>query len=107
MFRTVRSVEGERVYFTNENWVMLEDVFPVEDTSKWHKHHDLIVAWAKGAEIQLKDPSRGWLDVSDPPGWYSKSTYRIKPTNPHKEEIEGIEQEMRVLADRLSKLKGE
>lgn len=27
----------------------------VEDRSKWHPHHDLIVAWARGAEIEYFD----------------------------------------------------
>ena len=26
--------------------------FKVVDTGKWHKHHNLIIEWAKGAEIE-------------------------------------------------------
>ena len=41
-----------------------------------HKHHDLIVAWAKGAEIQWYD-GRTWITTLYP-GW-GKRFYRIKP----------------------------
>lgn len=46
-----------------------------------HKHHDLIVAWAKGAQIQRynktlqqwRDCDFGMLD------WNPQSSYRVKP----------------------------
>ena len=41
-----------------------------------HKHHDLIVAWAKGATIQL-NTGDAW--VTDPrPKWSVDHEYRIK-----------------------------
>ena len=41
-----------------------------------HKHHDLIVAWAKGATIQL-NTGDAW--VTDPrPKWSVDCEYRIK-----------------------------
>ena len=44
-----------------------------------HVHHDLIVAWAKGAKIQwcccIQD---GWEDT-DTPEWHVFHNYRIKP----------------------------
>lgn len=44
-----------------------------------HKHKDLIIAWASGAEIQLFQTSTGkWIDLPNPPEW-GGSTYRIKP----------------------------
>ena len=45
-----------------------------------HKHHDLIVAWAKGAKIQLKTMGvdGNWQDQSNP-SWNEVCDYRIKP----------------------------
>ena len=42
-----------------------------------HKHHDLIVAWTKGAQIQWYDGST-WL-TTPYPGWGAEQSYRIKP----------------------------
>ena len=42
-----------------------------------HKHYDLIVAWAKGAEIQWYDGST-WITTLYP-GWQPAQSYRIKP----------------------------
>lgn len=46
-----------------------------------HKHYDLIMAWANGAEIQYKDYSGKWTDVSTP-SWGMGDVYRIKPKRP-------------------------
>jgi hypothetical protein len=45
-----------------------------------HVHHDLIVAWAKGAKIQwqMRSDQPSWEDT-DTPGWYVFHNYRIKP----------------------------
>ena len=42
-----------------------------------HKHHDLIVAWAKGAKIQWYD-GQDWETVIHP-GWSLQHRYRVKP----------------------------
>jgi hypothetical protein len=46
-----------------------------------HKHYDMIVAWADGAEIQVKAFSHSdWEDVDmNGEEWYEHYTYRIKP----------------------------
>lgn len=44
---------------------------------KPHKYHDAIVAWAKGAQIQVKDFG-AWVDLDDPL-WNENKEYRIKP----------------------------
>jgi len=45
-----------------------------------HKHHDLIIAWAKGASIEWFDPERGrWVFVSRPV-WDDDLQFRVKPT---------------------------
>ena len=44
-----------------------------------HKHADVIIAWANGAQIQLYHHSRGeWIDTLDP-SWLECTKYRIKP----------------------------
>ncbi len=42
-----------------------------------HKHHDCIVAWAKGSQIQYKSQS-SWRDVTSP-SWDYDTEYRVKP----------------------------
>jgi len=49
-----------------------------------HKHHDLIVAWARGAQIQVgaqyKDGTKSvWQDIQITPMWNKNTEYRIKP----------------------------
>lgn len=44
-----------------------------------HKHADLIIAWANGAQIQWQDPhDKIWCDIAHP-GWGPYQEYRIKP----------------------------
>lgn len=44
-----------------------------------HKHCDLIVAWANGAEIQFFDDGE-WIDCHEnSPKWHEEMRYRIKP----------------------------
>ena len=52
-----------------------------------HKHADLIIAWAEGAQIQEKAPAGNWVDVGTELriGWWDTAEYRIKP----REFIEG------------------
>ena len=42
-----------------------------------HKHYDLIVAWANGAEIEHLT-NDGWENINAP-RWLNSATYRIKP----------------------------
>jgi hypothetical protein len=47
-----------------------------------HVHHDLIVAWAKGAKIQWRfDGETRWNDCVGNPAWAKDTSthYRIKP----------------------------
>jgi hypothetical protein len=52
-----------------------------EDTSSYHKHHDAIVVWAKGASIQYYAVSSDrWIDCDgNKPGWHKDVQYRVKP----------------------------
>lgn len=47
-----------------------------------HKHHDVIIAWAKGAQVQYRDPEKlgnPWVDCIADPMWYKTFEYRVKP----------------------------
>ena len=74
----------------------------VEDRSNWHPHHDLIVAWARGAEID-------WFDADDcrwhkaKPNWWINIKYRIRPDN--SEEIAKAEKDLRWLENEVNDLK--
>ena len=44
-----------------------------------HKHADVIIAWANGAEIEYRDtPTENWRPIPTP-GWYEDCEYRVKP----------------------------
>ena len=82
----------------------MKDKIKVVDTSKHHKHHDLIIAWAKGAEIEFWcDIKKVWFPVGRP-SWVNVDKYRIKPTSPA--ELELLIKEHRAMGktiDRLTK----
>lgn len=47
-----------------------------------HKHADVIIAWAEGAEIEHRaSPDRPWLPMTNTSSWYGHDDveYRIKP----------------------------
>lgn len=46
--------------------------------AKRHKHADLIIAWANGAEIETKTRLSEWSRVASP-AWSNDQDYRIKP----------------------------
>lgn len=46
-----------------------------------HKHADCIVAWANGAEIEVKPRGGDWISCPAP-YWYDGQEYRIKPSKP-------------------------
>jgi hypothetical protein len=43
-----------------------------------HKHYDMIVAWANGQQIQIRETGGNWEDI-DIPSWINGCQYRIKP----------------------------
>ena len=44
-----------------------------------HKHKDMIIAWANGAEIQFQpEGAEDWSNIEEP-SWYENVKYRIKP----------------------------
>ena len=43
-----------------------------------HKHADVIIAWANGAEVECRgQPSRGWITATKP-DWNEEYEYRVK-----------------------------
>ncbi len=79
----------------------------VEDTSKRHPHYDVIIAWAKGAEIEYKTNDGGWsryLTYAFPPAL----TFRVKPqTNSEKEKLVSLISDMsKKLEEAKARLKG-
>jgi len=43
-----------------------------------HIHHDAIIAWAKGAEVEFFSDNGKWLKA-DTPMWWEDMQYRVKP----------------------------
>jgi len=87
-------VYGKRVALAERHWEL------AEDTSKYHKHHDLIIQWAKGAEIEYGDYQGDWENAATPT-WSVYKEYRIKPTPPKtdKERIAELEARVEELED--------
>ena len=70
-----------------------------------HKHRDLIIEWASGADIQVW-ADNDWFDVTLP-SWHEIRKYRVKPQKSKRDnEIENIQKQMDELKERLEKLKG-
>lgn len=70
-----------------------------------HKHHDLIIAWAKGAEVEWYNSSINVWDDDGSPSWLKSIKYRIKSEKSAAElEKECIIKEMEALKVRLDKL---
>lgn len=44
-----------------------------------HKHADVIIAWAKGAEVDSKVAATGEWVRARHPGWHEDCEYRVKP----------------------------
>jgi hypothetical protein len=44
-----------------------------------HKHADLIIAWANGAEIQFNTGDKWYDCIRNDPAWELNVEYRIKP----------------------------
>lgn len=52
-----------------------------------HKHHDVIIAWAKGETIQTRKDKDPWYDVPrNQPRWMDHQDYRVKPKEPTQRE---------------------
>ena len=85
-------VDGDTIPIVEDLWEL------AEDTSAYHKHHDLIIQWAKGAEIEYNSPMLDrWTEVAlNRPSWNEDTEYRIKPPVPKTDKERIAELEARV-----------
>lgn len=93
----------------------LGDFGLIEDRATWHPHHDVILAWAKGAKVRGRREGVGpWINLGSDfdMSWLKGWEYEVIPEPDHTAEIADIERKMRELsesqkelADRLEKLK--
>lgn len=44
-----------------------------------HKHADMIIAWANGAQVEFRSHLDGGWEVTSAPSWFEDYEYRIKP----------------------------
>ena len=49
-----------------------------------HKHADVIIAWANGAEIEYRSHIDGGWVVASEPRWLENYEYRVKPVKKYK-----------------------
>jgi len=72
-----------------------------------HKHADIIIAWAKGAEIEYYESTGNWI-LTDRPCFSDVEKYRIKPSKSDKDiKIEELEEKLLSIHKELGTLKGE
>lgn len=88
-------VLGSKAFIHDPQWEL------VEYTSNYHKHHDLIIQWAKGAEIEYYSTAFERWGLDTTPSWKGVS-YRIKPNPPKtdKERIAELEDRVQELENR-------
>ena len=71
-----------------------------------HKHKDLIIAWANGADIQYIECEGNWRDIVGDPLWARGLSYRIKPNKSNKDiQIEELEAKASELLAKIKELK--
>lgn len=99
---TLSGVGGDSCWWDPDYFELVELQYP----NPPHKHRDLIIAWANGAEIEFYSKiCSGWSNIKNP-CWSEDTQYRIKPTKSAKDiEIEQIQAEMDKLKERLEKVK--
>ena len=44
-----------------------------------HKHADVIIAWANGAQVEFRSHLSGGWEASSAPSWFEDYEYRVKP----------------------------
>ena len=75
-----------------------------------HKHRDLIIEWAKGADIEFNSLARNgkWVACQHTPVWEVTTNYRITAPkvlkSPKDLEVYRIEEEMRIISEKQLKL---
>lgn len=93
---------GELFPYSRDRFKLFDPNYP----NPPHKHKDLIIAWANGAEIEVMGTTGSWCVVEDP-AWRGIGKYRIKPTKSAKDvQIEELEAKAKELLDKITELKG-
>lgn len=110
---TVKTVSKHSVYF-EEIGLSGEPTYFRKVATKLHPHHDIIIAWLNGEEVEVRaKSSRVYVDLAKTPGkgqfpsFSLEAEYRIKPSNPNSDAIEAIRKEMEGLTKRLKDLESE
>lgn len=94
------AIEDDGMYIIlNNELKWFELVQPQEYPNKKHIHHDLIIAWAKGAGIEFLH-SDEWM-AAPTPNWDIHKTYRIAPTK--KQELQAQIAELEAQKQELQK----
>jgi len=74
--------ENLNFHYKDEYFQPIPLFVKTQDSQHRHKHADLIIAWANGAEIEYKQPeSDVWYRVQQP-YWTSDLEFRVKATKP-------------------------
>ena len=102
---TITEIYDDGAYFDDSGLGCYLNELKIAYPNPPHKHRDLIIEWAKGADIQVRGSNR-WVDTPNPQ-WYEIHEYRVKPQSEKDLEIESIQKQMDELKERLEKLKGE
>ena len=92
---------GDTYINVNDNYVTInEKHWQLEER---HVHHDLIIAWAKGAKIQYYSEAFGeWTKIpAKNPSWSHGIEYRVAPTQTDAERITELEAKVKELESRL------
>lgn len=81
---TVEAVQSEtRIALVESDYVAHSGNLELVSRQTKHKHHDLIIEWAKDPDnviVQYRGPNGEWWDAAPiAPSWYIDSEYRIKP----------------------------
>lgn len=99
----LEGVDSKHEYPFNSSYFELVEA---EDKSKWHKHHDVIVAWAKGSKVQIFGAvHKEWMDCECPSFGVNRK-YRIKPEKSEAEiELEKLQEKINELQQQADKLK--
>lgn len=105
----VKSVDDVGVYIECRGYAEDHHFELAENRSTWHPHHDVIVAWAKGAKIRgRKNSESSWLmwggNAIGAPEWRPDWEYEVIPEPDHTAEIADIERKMRELSDAQKEL---
>ena len=100
-------VDGKGASSRSEYWELVEDKDKYPNGK--HPHHDIILEYAKGAELEFFSESSGkWMTTLSPA--FAKDTlYRVKPqqdpaVQAAKKKIEQAEQMLREANDELDRL---